>query len=253
MWQRFYTNGAPFASYLSISKLQQLYRRSLGMDTKFLPALYWACDSLSVHGLKLIYVLEKGTPDVCMLLYVSCGLSWWRHQMETFSALLAICVCRKFTGHRWIPCTKPVTRSFGVFFDLLLNKLLSKHWWGWWFKTPSRPIWHHSDDFALTLPYHVIAIFNMSSLLYVARPHVQQPLADELSSWWRHQMETFSTLLAFYEGNPPVTGGFPSQRPVTRGFDVFFDLRLNKRLSKQSRRWWFETPSRSLWRHRNAG
>ena len=43
----------------------------------------------------------------------------------------------------------------------------------------------------------------------------------------------------------------PSQRPVTRSFAVFFDLRLNKRLSKQSRRWWFETPSRSLWRHLN--
>ena len=41
----------------------------------------------------------------------------------------------------------------------------------------------------------------------------------------------------------PVTDGFPSQRPVTRSFDVFFDLRLNKRLSKQSRRRWFETPS----------
>ena len=52
-------------------------------------------------------------------------------------------------------------------------------------------------------------------------------------------------------GNSPVTGEFPSQRPVTRSFDVFFDLRLNKRLSKQSWGWWFETPSRSLWRHCN--
>ena len=34
-----------------------------------------------------------------------------------------------------------------------------------------------------------------------------------------------------------------------RGFDVFFDLRFKKRLSKQSRRRWFETPSRLLWRH----
>ena len=32
----------------------------------------------------------------------------------------------------------------------------------------------------------------------------------------------------------PVTNEFPAQRPVTRNFDVFFDLRLNKRLSKQS-------------------
>ena len=48
-------------------------------------------------------------------------------------------------------------------------------------------------------------------------------------------METFSALLAVYAGNSPVTGEFPAQRPVTRSFDVFFDLRLNKRLSKQSR------------------
>ena len=47
-------------------------------------------------------------------------------------------------------------------------------------------------------------------------------------------------------------GEFPAQRPVTRSFDVFFDLRLNKRLSKQPRGWWFETPSWSLWRHRNV-
>ena len=44
-------------------------------------------------------------------------------------------------------------------------------------------------------------------------------------------METFSVLLALREGNAPVTGGFPSQRPMTRSFDVFFDLRLNKRLN----------------------
>ena len=52
-------------------------------------------------------------------------------------------------------------------------------------------------------------------------------------------------------GNSPVTGVFPSQRPVTRSFNVFFDLRLNKRLSKQSWGWWFETPSRPSWRHCN--
>ena len=46
-------------------------------------------------------------------------------------------------------------------------------------------------------------------------------------------------------------GEFPAQRPVTRSFDVFFDLRPNKRLSKQSWDWWFETPSWSLWRQCN--
>ena len=47
-------------------------------------------------------------------------------------------------------------------------------------------------------------------------------------------------------------GDFPAQRPVTWSFDVFFDLSLHKRLSKQSWGWWSETPSSSLWRHRNA-
>ena len=47
-------------------------------------------------------------------------------------------------------------------------------------------------------------------------------------------------------------GEFPAQRPVTRSFDVFFDLRLNKRLSKQPWGWWFETPPWSLWRHCNV-
>ena len=53
-------------------------------------------------------------------------------------------------------------------------------------------------------------------------------------------------------GNSPVTGEFPAQRPVTRSFDVFFDLHLNKRLNKQWWGWWFETPSRPLWRYCKA-
>ena len=71
------------------------------------------------------------------------------------------------------------------------------------------------------------------------------------SSWWRHQMETLSALLVLCAGNSPGTGEFPSQRPMTRSFGVFFDLRLNRRLSKQSWGWWFEMPPHSLWRHCN--
>ena len=55
--------------------------------------------------------------------------------------------------------------------------------------------------------------------------------------------------LAICAGNSPVTGEFPAQRPVTQSFDVYFDLRLNKRSGKRSWGWWFETPSRSLWCH----
>ena len=50
---------------------------------------------------------------------------------------------------------------------------------------------------------------------------------------------------------PFVRGIHRRQRPVTRSFDVFFDLRLNLQLSKQLRRWWFETLPRSLWHHCN--
>ena len=58
-------------------------------------------------------------------------------------------------------------------------------------------------------------------------------------SWWRHQMETFSASLPICVGNSRVTGEFSSQMQKTRSFDVFFDLRLNKRLSKQTWGWWF--------------
>ena len=70
---------------------------------------------------------------------------------------------------------------------------------------------------------------------------------DDVIKW-----KTFSALLALCAVNSPVTGEFSSQRPETRSFDVFFDLCLNKRLSKQSWGWWFETPSCPLWRHCNV-
>ena len=73
--------------------------------------------------------------------------------------------------------------------------------------------------------------------------------SGQAGTWWRHQMETFSTLLAICAGNSPFPSEFPIQRPVTQSFDVFFILRPNKRLSKQWWGWWFETPS--LWRHYN--
>ena len=61
----------------------------------------------------------------------------------------------------------------------------------------------------------------------------------------RHFMMTSSNGIIFRVtghlcGNSPV----PAQRPATQSFDVFFDLRPNKRLSKQSRCWWFDMPSR---------
>ena len=80
--------------------------------------------------------------------YVLCFIPWWRHQMETFSALLAICAGNS-----------PVTRSFDVFLNLRLNKRLSKQSWGWWFETLPHQLWRHSN----------------AILCYSRPPHIQTP------------------------------------------------------------------------------
>ena len=84
---------------------------------------------------------------------------------------------------------------------------------------------------------------NVDELLNIFRDVVNArniyKLEDISITWWRHQMEAFSALLAICVGNSPVPDEFPSRRPVTQSFDVFFDLRLNKRLNKQSWGWWF--------------
>ena len=68
-------------------------------------------------------------------------------------------LCGEFTGPRWIPAQRPVTRSFDVFFDLGPNKQLSKQWWGWWFETPPSPLWRHFNERKLlyiTIAWHCI-------------------------------------------------------------------------------------------------
>ena len=71
-------------------------------------------------------------------------LPWWRHQMETVSALLAICAGNSPVPGEF-PAQRPATRSFDVFFDLRLNKRLNKQSSAWWFETLSRPLWRHSN------------------------------------------------------------------------------------------------------------
>ena len=72
------------------------------------------------------------------------------------------------------------------------------------------------------------------------------------NTWWRHLMEAFSTLLAFCEWKPPVTGGFPLTKASDAELGCFLWSAIEKkRLSKESGHWWFETPSCSLWHHCN--
>ena len=90
-----------------------------------------------------------------------------------------------------------------------------------------------------------------------AQTSMYQTHIASTSYWFTFAMMTssngnISVLLAVCAGNSPVTGEFPSQRPVTRSFDVILDLHPNKRLSKQSWGWRFDTPPRTLWRLCNA-
>ena len=113
----------------------------------------------------------------------------------------------------------------------------------------SRSYWQVSPQLRCNDTWLIWAWFKGSNLRFYKSKNFYSREINE--SWWRHQMETFSALLAICAGNSPVPGEFPT-RPVTRSFDVFFDLRLNKRLSKQWWGWWFKTLSVSSWRHRNV-
>ena len=84
------------------------------------------------------------------------------------------------------------------------------------------------DIFSFLVGFCITAQF-----IYHRNPFLHYPRHSStrfLTPWWRHQMETFSALLAICAGNSPVTGEFPAQRPVTRSFDVFFHLCLDKRM-----------------------
>ena len=97
--------------------------------------------------------------------------------------------------------------------------------------------WKGSDVIPLaTVPFFIAycprTCTNCLSRCNEVRPYIcnafcyrQIRSSHDLWAWWRHQIETFSALLALCAGNSHVTGEFPSQRPVTQSFDVFFDLR----------------------------
>ena len=114
-------------------------------------------------------------------------------------------LCGEFTGPGEFPTQRPVTRSFDVFFDLRLNKRLSKQPWGWWFETLSWSLWRQCNvawngdmdsPRALMWPNQNETKQNCVhiwwDLLYLC--------SDRLSpcTWWRHEMETLSAWLELH-------------------------------------------------------
>ena len=160
---------------------------------------------------------------------------------------IAIDYCLKFDKHTAYLCTK-IVHQLNVLQRLKgplnYNRRLTIYKTSIMPKFNFRPIvWMFSSKKSFTCIENIEKrAFRLFKMMYFKFPR----------TWWRHQMETFSTSLALCAGNSPVPGEFLAQRPVTRSFDVFFDLRPNKRLCKQSWGWWFETPSRPLWRHNNG-
>ena len=93
--------------------------------------------------------------------------------------------------------------------------------------SPNQFSWHLIFADAENIPHSV-----MQCVFEIRGRHCINDAETSSDSLWRHQMETFSALLAICAVNSTVSGEFPTQRPVTWSFDVFFDLRLNERLSK---------------------
>ena len=106
----------------------------------------------------------------------------------------------------------------------------------------------HGNNVITKLGVDIVWMYRIPSIIQAINHQTASNTSHDDVIKWKH----FPLYWPFFAGNSLVTGEFPSQRPVTRSFDIFCDLCLNKRLSKQSWGWWFETLLCSLWRHFNA-
>ena len=138
---------------------------------------------------------------------------------------------------------------------LLVLRHLQAIWWPYLYEETAKTaniiestsIRHRSDTFVSDR--YLIDVDRMS--LLNGRADAINGQTHLRFAWCVTKLNHFSVLLVLCAGNSPVTDEFPSQRPVTLSFDVFFDIDQNKRLSKRSWGLWFETPLCSLWRHCN--
>ena len=163
--------------------------------------------------------------------------TWWRHQMKTFSALLAICAVNS-------PVPGEFPAEKGKWQGVLMLSLICTRINGWVNSGEAGDLRSHRAHYEVIVMYiawnSLHRQIGSNCTCWMHNVGVQSGFRGSewksrspVNAWWRHQMETFSALLAICAGNSPVPGEFPAQRPVTWTFDVFFDMCLNKRLSKQ--------------------
>ena len=151
------------------------------------------------------------------ILYTIISTYWHKPTLSLF------CLCHIFLSHN----IQKIYRDTKLNYKSIAESL-PFYWQQWWWRIIGK---------------HCMTIYTVTLKTTTAVSIAQN---NSWISWWRHQMEICFVLLAFCAGNLPVPGEFRSQRPVTRSFDVFFDLCLNKQASKQSWGWWSETPPNSL-------
>ena len=150
-------------------------------------------------------------------------------------------LCGEYTGSRWIPPKRPMTRSFDVFFDLLLNKPLSKQSWGWRFETTSRPLWRHSSVI------HSSLVCIMKSI-----PNVFN--AAKALHYWLFVREIHRSLLALSAGSSSITDGFPQKGSKMRRVCPCNDIIMFPKRWYRSC-WWMQsnlTTPDNLLMHANA-
>ena len=176
-------------------------------------------------------------------------LAWWRHQMETFSALLAICAGNSpVTGE--FHAQRPVTRIFDFFSDLMFSLICA------WIKGCVNN--REAADLRCHLARYDVILMGIfyqcgsATIHFIPAEgaslfnHISQSSSVHVDGIkWKHFPRYWPFVRGIHRSlvNSPHKGQW-------RGALLFLsDLRLNKRLSKQCWGWWFETPSCPLWRH----
>ena len=199
-------------NYLSISKLQRLHRWNLAVDRSFHHTIDSGCNYFSKLGLKLIHVSKRhpwklqetsrlvSTVATNVLVLKVLKLQHIQYSFNTYRILSSLC---NFFYSKY-----PCCLNFTLPSQLKVNI----------------EVWERKQCRLYKITYFSFKV-SQPGCIFI-KTHQFDPWVKDhqqaLLSWWRHQMETFSSLLAICAGNSPVTGEFPAQRPVTRSFDVFF-------------------------------
>ena len=165
--------------------------------------------------LSYIYSASK---DICSRIPLCSVLffTWWRHQMETFFALLAICA-----GNSPVPNSPHKGQWRGALVFSLICVWINV----WVNNREAGDLRRYRAHYHVTVVisfYRIHKDHNIFTVAILQYPQYPMPLKRPgwKITWWRHQLETFSVLLALCPGNSQVTGDFQSQRASNADFDV---------------------------------